>query len=234
MQPNFPSLLLSPSRCTAALRPRGDWTAITPARLAIRQTRGPGRDTPTGFPMAGLGWAGRGEGGRDGAGWVPEAWASRRAGRPARRMGTRRDGARRGSTHQILHSGTLEELLRRFQLQPICQEKWGGAGVRGATPSPTPVTSARPPAPSPTRRHGLLEDGYELHGGGDGGGDSSQDDGPASRAAAPTGDGGWGSGGKGGWGGGWGSPQAHSPAASGQALRLPFLPTLLPSALLMC
>lgn len=131
-------------------------------------------------------------------------------------MGTRRDGARRGGTHQILHGRTLKELLRRFQLQPICQEEWGrGSGVRGATPSPTAVTSARPPAPRPTRRHGLLKDGYELHGGGDGGGDSSQDDGPACRAAAPTGDGGWGSGGKGGWGGGWGSPQAHSPAACG-------------------
>lgn len=151
-------------------------------------------------------------------------------------MGTRRDGARRGSTHQVLYGRTLQELLRRFQLQPI----WGGggmgrgSGVRGATPSPTAITSARPPAPSPTRRHGLLENGDQLHGGGDGGGDSSKDDGPASRAAAPTGDGGWGSGGKGGWGGGRGSPQAHSPAASGQALCLPFLPTLIPSALLRC
>lgn len=142
-------------------------------------------------------------------------------------LGTRRDGARRGGTHQVLHSRTLQELLRCFQLQPICREERGRRQRRGQrAPSPTPLTSAPTPGPpSPTRRHGLLEDGDQLHGGGDGG--SSQGDGPASRAAAPTGAGGWGSGGKGGWGGGWGSPQAHSPAASGQALRLPFLSTLL-------
>lgn len=46
-------------------------------------------------------------------------------------LGTRRDGARRGGTHQVLHSRTLQELLRCFQLQPICREERGRRQRRG-------------------------------------------------------------------------------------------------------
>lgn len=172
---SLPSLFLPP----AAPPPSGR-AAIgrqSPRRAApLARCRGPGRDTPTGFPTEGLGWTGGGGGGRDGAGWVPEAWASRRAGRPARRgWGDGRDGGRRGGTHQVLHGRTLQELLRRFQFQPIWGEgKWEKGQVRGARASPPPTQSPQPDPrpPRPTGRHGLLEDGDQLHGGG-GGGDSS-------------------------------------------------------------
>lgn len=69
--------------------------AVTPARRAIGQMPGPGRDTPTGFPMAGLGWTGG-----EGTGWggVGSRGLGLREGGKARMqgMGRRRDGGRRG------------------------------------------------------------------------------------------------------------------------------------------
>lgn len=52
--------------------------------------------------------------------------------------------------------------------------KWEGDRVRGARVSPPPNRSPQPDPrpPRPTGRHGLLEDGDQLHGGG-GSGDSS-------------------------------------------------------------
>lgn len=172
---SLPSLFLPP----AAPPPSGR-AAIgrqSPRRAApLASCRGPGRDTPTGFPMAGLGWTG--VGGR-GTGWggVGSRGLGLREGGKARTqgMGGRRDGGRRGGTHQVFHGRTLQELLRRFQFQPIWGEgKWEGDRVRGARASPPPTRSPQPDPrpPRPTGRHGLLEDGDQLHGGG-GGGDSS-------------------------------------------------------------
>lgn len=54
------------------------------------------------------------------------------------------------------------------------KESGKGDRVRGARASPPPTQSPQfdPRPPRPTGRHGLLEDGDKLHGGG-GGGDSS-------------------------------------------------------------
>lgn len=104
--------------------------------------------------MAGLGWTGLG--GR-GTGWggvgsrglgLPEGGKAPHAG-----DGDAAGWARRGSTHQVLHGRTLQELLRRFQLQPIWGEESGRrSGVRGAGPplphpnhlSPTPGSCVLP------------------------------------------------------------------------------------------
>jgi hypothetical protein len=149
MQPNFPSLPLSPSRSTAALRPRGDWTAITPARLAIGQTRGSGRDTPTGFPMAGLGWAGRGGRGTSWGG-VGSWGLGLQEGGKGRTQGWGRGGMGRGGAARTRFSTAARS--RNFCAASSSSRSAGrdggrGSGVRGATPSPTPVTSARPPGP---------------------------------------------------------------------------------------
>lgn len=67
---SFPSLFLPP----AAPPPSGRATIgqQSPRRAAsLASCRGPGRDTPTGFPMAGLGWTGWGEGDGMGRGGFP-------------------------------------------------------------------------------------------------------------------------------------------------------------------
>lgn len=63
-------------------------------------------------------------------------------------MGTRRDGARRGSTHQVLYGRTFQELLRRFQLQPIWgREEWGEAAGSEGPPPPPPQSPQPDPRP---------------------------------------------------------------------------------------
>lgn len=145
-----PSLFLPPAAPPPSGRaPIGRQSPRRAAPLA--RCRGPGRDTPTGFPMAGLGWTG---GGGRGTGWggVGSRGLGLREGGKARTQGMgRRDGGPWGGTHQVLHGRTLQELLRRFQFQPIWGEgKWEkGQGQRGqGFPSPHPITSARPPAPA--------------------------------------------------------------------------------------
>ena len=170
-----PSLFLPPAAPPPSGRaPIGRQSPRRAAPLA--RCRGPGRDTPTGFPMAGLGWTGGGGGGRDGAGWVPEAWASGRAGRPARRgwgdgMGDRGVARTRFSTAARSRNFCAASSSSRSG----GKESGKRARVRGARVSPPPTQSPQPDPrpPRPTRRHGLLEDGDQLHGEGGGGSDSS-------------------------------------------------------------
>lgn len=150
---SLPSLFLPP----AAPPPSGR-AAIgqqSPRRAApLARRRGPGRDTPTGFPMAGLGWTGWGRegdgmgrggfprpgppGGREGPhagdeeteGWGPAAWHAPGFPRP--------------------HApGTSAPLPVPADLGG--KESGKGDRVRGARaplPPPHPITSARPPAPA--------------------------------------------------------------------------------------
>lgn len=149
----------------------------SPRRAALLAScRGPGRDTPTGFPMAGLGWTGLGGRGTGWGGVGSRGLGLREGGKGRKqRMGRRRNGGRRDGTHQVLHGRTLQELLRRFQFQSIWGEgKWErGQGQRDqGFPSPSQSPQPDPRPPRPTRRHGLLEDGDQLHGEG-GSGDCS-------------------------------------------------------------
>lgn len=171
---SLPSLFLPP----AAPPPTGraEIGQQSPRRAApLASCRGPGRDTPTGFPMAGLGWTGWGGGGRDGAGWVPEAWASGRAGRPARRGWGDRGMGDGGMARTRFSTAARSRNFCAASSSSRSGEKWErGQGQRnqGFPPPPTQSPQPDPRPPRPTGRHGLLEDGDQLHGGG-GGGDSS-------------------------------------------------------------